>query len=214
MYRRRWGVRAPEGWTATAATMGRTSPRWRVVQACMYRDRFRFSIMCFELCQLLWLSTFKFQVSTFNMQLSSFNMQLSSEFSTLRVRLVTSVLLLYFECLTPTVIQSCVINLKVEVHFEVWNFEVWSWKFWTTKYFELWTFELTLKHELWRLRCSLNWNVWKWTNSFNLIFYRCKARVTIKFVRSLLYGPSMVSGVCWLASLLTSESVWLAGLFD
>ena len=164
------------------------------------------------------IMTFNFQVSTFNMQLSSFNMQLSSEFSTLRVRLVTSVLLLYFECLTPTVIQSCVINLKVEVHFEVWNFEVWSWKFWTTKYFELWTFEvnfeLTLKHELWRLRCSLNWNVWKWTNSFNLIFYRCKARVTIKFVRSLLYGPSIVSGVCWLASLLTSESVWLAGLFD
>ena len=168
----------------------------------------------FQLCVLNYVNYYDFQVSTFNMQLSSFNMQLSSEFSTLRVRLVTSVLLLYFECLTPTVIQSCVINLKVEVHFEVWNFEVWSWKFWTTKYFELWTFELTLKHELWRLRCSLNWNVWKWTNSFNLIFYRCKARVTIKFVRSLLYGPSMVSGVCWLASLLTSESVWLAGLFD
>ena len=77
MYRRRWGVRAPEGWTATAATMGRTSPRWRVVQACMYRDRFRFSIMCFELCQLLWLSTFKFQLSTCNFQVSTCNFQVN-----------------------------------------------------------------------------------------------------------------------------------------
>ena len=65
MHRRRWGVRASEGWTSTAATMGRTSPRWRVVQACMYRDRFRFSIMCFELCM-----TFNFQVSTCNFQVN------------------------------------------------------------------------------------------------------------------------------------------------
>ena len=66
----------------------------------------------FQLCVLNYVNYYDFQ-------LSSFNMQLSSEFSTFRVRLVTSVLFLYFECLTPTVIQSCVINLKVEVHFEV-----------------------------------------------------------------------------------------------